>query len=1251
MEEKPVEIRQVSEKEIWVGENRLYLGEDNILYETLYYWSVNCSDELQWTNETYHFTTKKPSIKYVDDDFNSSTPEWGINNFSSIQDAILAVSTYGTVYVYNGTYYEDNILLGYIGQDKTGCTLIAESQNAIIDTDYLDSSIFIYANDSTIDGFTIKHGDDAGIWVMADNVIIKNCNITMCNRGIYSKYNLGSDATNITIENNIIHNNIEDGIYFEDDSHDIQILNNNISENGDNGIKLMKTVHNILIRNNTFFNNAGDAAISMIDESNNITITQNNFTNNQNYAIYLVGEVPYDVTIFLNNFISNTNQIIDSGENQFNNSLYGNFWDVFYKSCDGAVDNDNDGIADSPFVIDENSQDNYPLMKPHSHQATTLHIGGEGLNNYSTIANAINASYWGDTIYIHNDNYSEGIIDIETKLKIQGEDKETTSINASNLDYVINLSASYIEVLELEIKGGLNYGIKSQNNHHVWIHDCIIKENVIGDGESAGIKIQNSQNNTLENLSIINNGATVDCNGIEFNNVHYSNILNNIISNNTKNGVYLAFSNNNNFVGNNFSENDESGILFDYDGNCFNDFSSNEFFGNQQAGIRINNGGEEDANNNTITDNIFQNNDYGIKIEGGGNPMNNWIYLNNFYGDNSEEGKDDSGTGDNYWNNGLYGNYWIDYHNESQGAWDNNTDGIIDSPFVIPGGAQAQDSYPLMNPWDGLPFVHAPHVTTNESLGISDTNATLCGYLKDDGNENCIIRFEYGTTINYGNTSNNQTKSAGQTFTTNIVNLTRGHLYHFRAYAINSYGSSTGNNSFFLTKPAETTNLKATVASSSKIKLVWTKGIGANNTYIIRKTGSFPSNRFDGTLIYNSTGTSYFDMNLSASTTYYYCAWSFIEWNSINQWSDSYSIITCITESNSGGGSSPLPSPIIPEEDEEKLTVKEQIEQLYNIILSENFSALDEDRDGINDTFYDPNGILQEERFVSLNGDASFLLSVNGDFDKLFIWDTESNNIFEVYHEIGVVFDTIIDSKNGTVMVNVSINKGGWVYFHINDNYRRYSDLNITAQDGRKISENMIWRNKKRVFVLDDPSVEYVFVFAKSKSKKFLFDVMLEFTSDSINIGESIHALITLINVGDPGLVNATILYSLYKGEELIWNESENLSILGQLAFNKKITSEGLSPGEYSLSIVHYYGDNQTASALDKFSIISKKSEWQFPIIFIVSPIILIISAILIWIFRGKIHSDKKYGYDKVSCEVDKKIAELEKCRGKFKIK
>ena len=35
MEEKPFEIKQVSERELWVGESRFYLDEDNIIYSTI----------------------------------------------------------------------------------------------------------------------------------------------------------------------------------------------------------------------------------------------------------------------------------------------------------------------------------------------------------------------------------------------------------------------------------------------------------------------------------------------------------------------------------------------------------------------------------------------------------------------------------------------------------------------------------------------------------------------------------------------------------------------------------------------------------------------------------------------------------------------------------------------------------------------------------------------------------------------------------------------------------------------------------------------------------------------------------------------------------------------------------------------------------------------------------------------------------------------------------------------------------------
>ncbi len=49
-------------------------------------------------------------IIYVDDDYDSSTPGWQVDHFDSIQDGIDAVEENGTIYVYNGIYYEGVVI-------------------------------------------------------------------------------------------------------------------------------------------------------------------------------------------------------------------------------------------------------------------------------------------------------------------------------------------------------------------------------------------------------------------------------------------------------------------------------------------------------------------------------------------------------------------------------------------------------------------------------------------------------------------------------------------------------------------------------------------------------------------------------------------------------------------------------------------------------------------------------------------------------------------------------------------------------------------------------------------------------------------------------------------------------------------------------------------------------------------------------------------------------------------------------------
>ncbi|KON32188.1 hypothetical protein AC477_03295 [miscellaneous Crenarchaeota group-1 archaeon SG8-32-1] len=83
------------------------------------------------------------------------------------------------------------------------------------------------------------------------------------------------------------------------------------------------------LNNNITFNTLNNASISINYSGSNI-ITKNNFINCW-------------VTLWLS-----TPPIMD-----------GNYWNNY-----NGTDNNGDGMGDTPYVIDENNQDNYPLMEP-----------------------------------------------------------------------------------------------------------------------------------------------------------------------------------------------------------------------------------------------------------------------------------------------------------------------------------------------------------------------------------------------------------------------------------------------------------------------------------------------------------------------------------------------------------------------------------------------------------------------------------------------------------------------------------------------------------------------------------------------------------------------------------------------------------------------------------------------------------------------------------------------------------------------
>jgi len=365
---------------------------------------------------------------------------------------------YHGIYLYessNNTIYGNDIEgnnLQAPGAD--GIYLLRSSNNNISGNNIKNNGDGIefvsYSSNNRISGNNItKNYEGIDLWYSSNNTISKN-NITANHwDGIelfYSSYN--------TISENNITANYYDGIKISNSSY-TSVSGNNIENNGD-GVELMAySINNRILKNNITNNMHG---VKLEEHSNNNSVVGNNIRNNRygidlhdssnniisgnsitaiNHGIYLdnwssnntffankITNSKYGILLefssnnmFYHNYLSdNTIQAsCYQSLNVWDNGVEGNYWRDYR-----GEDLNGNGIGDTSHVINEDNQDNYPLMNPY---VDVNYDGQVNIIDIAFVAKAFGANLGDPNYNLHADvdcNGSVNIIDIAIVAKWYG---------------------------------------------------------------------------------------------------------------------------------------------------------------------------------------------------------------------------------------------------------------------------------------------------------------------------------------------------------------------------------------------------------------------------------------------------------------------------------------------------------------------------------------------------------------------------------------------------------------------------------------------------------------------------------------------------------------------------------------------------------------------------------------------------------------------------------------------------------------
>jgi parallel beta-helix repeat protein len=280
--------------------------------------------------------------------------------------------------------------VGYVGiVSSTNITI----RNLSLKSNY-NGILLANTNMSQIQNVTISDSHEGICLVSSSSSDLTNNDLTKNDYGI----SLNWDCSNISIVGNNLTKNscgVGVGVPYAMGNSNITIHQNDFDGNSETGIWLQACSKSVISENSLQNNGYG---IVLTFYTSDCYIVGNDFTNNLWAGITLIWTNSNN-SIFHNNLVGNNSgveRLSSTGSNIWDDGYPsgGNYWSD-YNGTDaysGPYQNEtgSDWIGDSPYVIDQNNTDRYPLMCPFTSEAEDTGIAYRNLlENYKTLETSL----------------------------------------------------------------------------------------------------------------------------------------------------------------------------------------------------------------------------------------------------------------------------------------------------------------------------------------------------------------------------------------------------------------------------------------------------------------------------------------------------------------------------------------------------------------------------------------------------------------------------------------------------------------------------------------------------------------------------------------------------------------------------------------------------------------------------------------------------------------------------------------------